>query len=55
MTEEVALRVNYDLEFFELSENIRNLNFVRTSEFWMFSQSWVFGLFGLESGLKGQL
>ena len=42
MTEEVALKVNYDLEFFELCENIRNLNFVRTSGFWMFSRSWVF-------------
>ena len=40
---------------FELSENIQILNFVRTSGFWMFSQSWVFGLFGLESGLEGQL
>ena len=35
-----------------------NVNFVRTSIIRMFSQSWVFGvfgLFGLESGLKGQL
>ena len=55
MTEEVALKVNYDLEFSELCENIQNLNFVRTTKFWMFSRSWVFGLFSLESGLEDQL
>ena len=32
-----------------------NLNFFKASGFWMFSQRWVFGLFGLESGLEGQL
>ena len=54
----VAFKVTYDLEFFELRENIRILNFVRTSGFWMFSRSWffgLFGLFGLEIGLEGKL
>ena len=52
MTEEVALKVNYDLEFFELCENIQNLNFVRTSGFWIFSRSWVLAFMILKVALK---